>query len=58
MPSSEKPPALGSFAFGLNDADLLNEVDEVLSQFLGTLAHRKMVASFGFSTDEVDMVAA
>ncbi|GLQ28946.1 transporter substrate-binding domain-containing protein [Sulfitobacter pacificus] len=58
VPNSEKPPAFGSFAFGLNDADLLNEVDAVLSQFLGTDAHRNMVASFGFSSEEVDMVAA
>ncbi|WP_299893246.1 transporter substrate-binding domain-containing protein [uncultured Ruegeria sp.] len=57
VPNSEKPPAFGSFAFGLNDTELLNEVDAALSRFLGTDAHRKMVASFGFSTAEVDMVA-
>ncbi|MEM1075975.1 MAG: transporter substrate-binding domain-containing protein [Pseudomonadota bacterium] len=57
VPDSEKPPAFGSFAFGLKDADLLNDVDAVLSWFLGTDAHRKMVASFGFSATEVDMVA-
>lgn len=58
VPDSEKPPAFGSFAFSLNDTDLLNEVNAVLSQFLGTDTHRNMVASFGFSTAEVDMVAA
>ncbi len=58
IPESEKPPAFGSFALGLNDVDLLNEVDAVLSQFLGTDAHRDMVGSFGFSAAEVDMVAA
>lgn len=58
VPISEKPPAFGSFAFGLNDVDLLNEVDAILSQFLGTDAHRNMVGSFGFSTAEVDMVEA
>ncbi|PWE28108.1 branched-chain amino acid ABC transporter substrate-binding protein [Maritimibacter sp. 55A14] len=58
VPNKEKPPAFGSFAFGLNDANLLNEVDAILSQFLGTDAHRKMVASFGFSPAEVDLVAA
>jgi len=58
VPNSEKPPAFGSFAFGLNDAELLIEVDVVLSRFLGTDAHRNMVASFGFSSEEVDMVAA
>ena len=58
VPDSEKPPAFGSFAFSLNDADLLDDVDAILSQFLGSDAHRKMVASFGFSAAEVDMVAA
>ncbi|MEM7076347.1 MAG: transporter substrate-binding domain-containing protein [Pseudomonadota bacterium] len=58
VPNSEKPPAFGSFAFSLNDAELLKEVDAVLSQFLGNNTHRNMVASFGFSTAEVDMVAA
>ncbi len=58
VPDSEKPPAFGSFAFGLNDTDLLNDVNAVLAQFLGTDAHRTMLASFGFSAAEVDMVAA
>lgn len=58
VPDSEKPPSFGSFAFGLNDTDLLNEVDAVLSQFLGTDTHRNLVASFGFSAAEVDKVAA
>ncbi len=58
VPNSEKQPAFGSFAFGLNDAELLSEVDAVLSQYLGTDAHRDMVASFGFSPSEVDMVVA
>jgi len=58
VPDSEKPPAFGSFAVGLHDAGLLKDVDAVLSQFLGTNAHRKMVTSFGFSAAEVDLVAA
>lgn len=58
VPDSEKPPAFGAFALGLNDTDLLNDVDAILSQFLGSDPHRKMVAAFGFSAAEVDMVAA
>ncbi|GGX60730.1 ectoine/hydroxyectoine ABC transporter substrate-binding protein EhuB [Tateyamaria omphalii] len=58
VPNSEKPPAFGSFAFGSNDPELLKDVDAVLSNFIGTDAHRNMVASFGFSPSEVDMVAA
>lgn len=58
VPISEKPSAFGSFAFALKDTKLVNEVDEILSSFLGTNDHRKMVASFGFSSDEVDLVVA
>ncbi|WP_227286948.1 transporter substrate-binding domain-containing protein [Boseongicola sp. H5] len=58
LPPNEKPPAFGSFAFWLEDTELLREVDSVLSQYLGTEAHRKMVGKFGFSDQEVDLVAA
>jgi polar amino acid transport system substrate-binding protein len=58
VPNSEKPPAFGSFAFALGETNLLQEVDQVLSEFLGTDAHRKMVSSFGFSSIEVDLVTA
>lgn len=57
VPSDEKPPAFGSYAFGLNDTELLREVDAVLSDYLGTTAHREMVAAFGFTDHEVDLVA-
>ena len=58
VPSHENLPAFGSFAFGLEDSELLREVDTVLSEYLGTEAHRKMVARFGFSDQEVELVAA
>lgn len=57
IPAQEKPPAFGSFAVSLEDNDLLDKVDMVLSRFLGTDAHREMVASFGFLQEEVDLVA-
>lgn len=57
VPKEEKPAAFGSFAFNLGDTALLNEVDEILSEFIGTKAHREMVAPFGFSSQEVDLVA-
>lgn len=57
VPTKEKPPAFGSFAFGLDDAPLLNDVDAVLSDFLGTNAHREMGAAFGFLSAEIDLVA-
>ncbi len=52
----EKPPAFGSFAFSLGDTALLRDVDAVLGDFLGTDTHRQMVAEFGFSDAEVDLV--
>ncbi|WP_299304330.1 transporter substrate-binding domain-containing protein [uncultured Litoreibacter sp.] len=55
--TKEKPPAFGSFAFSLDDTSLLNDVDAVLSKFLGSDTHRQMVAAFGFSNAEVDLVA-
>ena len=57
-PATEKPPAFGSFAIGLEDADFLIAVDAVLADYLGTDAHRTMAASFGFSAAEVDLIAA
>ncbi len=54
----EKPPAFGSFAFALDDATFLSEVDDVLSAFLGSDDHRHMVAGFGFSDTEVDLIVA
>ncbi|MEE9453551.1 MAG: transporter substrate-binding domain-containing protein [Paracoccaceae bacterium] len=58
VPTEEKPPAFGSFAFALNDTALMEDVDTVLARFLGTQAHRNMVATFGFTSGEVDLVAA
>lgn len=57
VPKEEKPAAFGSFAFNLSDTVLLKEVDKFLNEFLGSKAHRKMVAPFGFSSGEVDLVA-
>lgn len=56
VPHAEKRPAFGCFAFSLSDTALLREVDDVLSSVLGTQAHRQMVAPFGFSDADVDLV--
>lgn len=56
VPNAEKPAAFGSFGFNLCDTALCSEVDEILETFLGTDAHREMVTSFGFSSEEVDLV--
>ena len=52
----EKPPARGAFAFRLDDITFRKEVDDVLAEFLGSAAHRHMVAPFGFSDADVDLV--
>lgn len=56
VPATEKSPAFGSFAFSLDDTILRREVDTVLAGFLGSTAHRKMVARFGFADNEVNLV--
>lgn len=58
VPVAEKQPAFGSFAFHKNNDQLRLAVDHALSQFLGTIAHRNMMASFGFSDSEIDLVAS
>lgn len=58
VPQEEKPPAFGSLAFALSNKPLLNDVDAVLADFLGTKVHRDMVTSFGFSPTDVDLVVA
>ncbi|GFE66066.1 transporter substrate-binding domain-containing protein [Litoreibacter roseus] len=56
VPPSEKPPAFGCFAFALQDDELRRDVDAVLEAFLGTSAHRDMIAPFGFSDAEVELI--
>lgn len=58
VPDIEKPPAFGSFAFALDDATFQSEVDDVLCAFLGSEGHRQMVAGFGFSDTDVDLVVS
>lgn len=58
VPAEEKPPAFGSFGLGLDDTELLRKVDGILSDFLGSGAHRAMVAAFGFTDTDVDLVSA
>lgn len=57
VPASEKQPAFGSFAFSKQDDELRQQVDAVLADYLGSPEHRAMMAGFGFSDDEIDLVA-
>jgi len=54
--AAEKPPAFGSFALSLSDAALCDAVDAVLAGYLGSDAHRRMAARYGFSDAEIDLV--
>lgn len=55
--AAEKEPAFGSFAFATHDDALRQTVDQALQEYLGSKAHRAMMARFGFGGDEVDLVA-
>ena len=53
---SEKRPAFGSFAFNRDDTEFKQAVDEVLENYLGSDAHRQMMASYGFDDSEIDLL--
>lgn len=54
---SENQPAFGSFAFCKQDHELRQQVDAVLAEYLDSPEHRAMMAGFGFSDTEIDLVA-
>ncbi len=57
IPISEKAPAYGAFAFAKTDDAFRTSVDAVLQAYLGSTAHRDMMAEFGFSKAEIDLIA-
>jgi len=56
VPVSEKPPAFGAFACAPNDRQFRDRVDAVLAAFIGTPDHRRMMADYGFSDAEIDLL--
>ncbi|MBX2867536.1 MAG: transporter substrate-binding domain-containing protein [Acidiferrobacterales bacterium] len=56
VPSVEKAPALGCFAFNRNDQVLCGKVNQFLGHYLGSDCHRQLMRSFGFNDGEVDQV--
>lgn len=56
VPSAEKKPAYGAFAISKNDQPFLTSVNQILDTYLGTFEHREVMAKYGFSTEEVDLV--
>ncbi len=58
VPVTEKPPAFGAFAVGLHDHNLLDRVNQILSEFLGSTPHRSIAANYGFAEKEIDQIVA
>lgn len=58
VPSDEKEPAFGSFAFARGDDALKHAIDKALNSFLGSETHHAMMARFGFSAADVDAVTS
>lgn len=58
VPSDEKSPAYGCFGFSPGNSDLRQSVDAVLDGFLGSVDHCKMMARYGFSASEVDILVS
>ena len=56
VPPSEKPAAKGSFGFSLQDTALCRAADEILQAFIGSPRHRAMMATFGFTDAEIDLL--
>ncbi len=57
VPSQEKAPAFGCFAFNKADNELRESIDDELSRYLGSAHHRSMMRGFGFTDKEVDLVS-
>jgi polar amino acid transport system substrate-binding protein len=47
----------GAFAFAKANIGLARAVDEALSSYLGSAAHRALMSGYGFGRAEIDQVA-
>lgn len=52
----EKRPACGAFAVRLHDKSFVKDLDLALYRYLGSRAHRDMMAGFGFSPDDINLL--
>ncbi|MFM9844835.1 MAG: transporter substrate-binding domain-containing protein [Dongiaceae bacterium] len=55
--AAEKEPAFGCFAFAKHDDAFRHDFDQALKEYLGSKAHRAMMARFGFGDEEIDLIA-
>jgi len=58
IPSAEKTAARGAFGFRLSDTMLRNTIDAALTDYLGSPEHRRMMRSFGFEDEQVDLIVS
>ncbi len=58
VPVSEKSAEQGAFAFAKTQAELRGKVDDALTSFLGSPDHRALMVRFGFSPEQVNMIAS
>ena len=56
VPPSEQAPAFGAFGFAQSNAGLVEVIDRALGAYLGSEAHRQLMARYGFAPAEVDRV--
>jgi polar amino acid transport system substrate-binding protein len=56
VPVEETPPAYGAFAFARESRGLRDAIDDALGAYLGSPAHRALMARYGFTAVEVDRV--
>jgi polar amino acid transport system substrate-binding protein len=57
VPTNEKPAEPGAFAFAKVQLSLRDAIDDALAAFLGSADHRALMARFGFSLEDVDLIA-
>ena len=58
VPEREKIAERGAFAFAIEETGLRDAVDEILYGYLGSAAHRAMMARYGFSAEDVERVVS
>lgn len=56
VPIAQQPAASGAFAFAKESHDLRHAIDGALASYLGSPAHRALMARYGFTATEIDRV--
>ena len=56
VPPAEKKPAFGSYAIAKSDSAFLNAVDRILETYIGSADHRAMMARYGFSDADINLL--